>query len=1276
MKSEKKIIAISVVFGLFTWFLDAMLDYVFFYEGSFPDLLIVHVPKHEVYIRLVILLCFVVFGIIVSRIMAERKKAERELVDSERKWRNILVNTPQIGVSLNPNAEIVFANEHFMELTGWTEQETIGRDWFETFIPEENREEIRNVFFSVMNQKHVHGFSRYENDIVTRNGELRHVSWANVLSKDAHGNVSDVTCLGIDLSERKRAEEALVRKEEEQRATLYGIGDAVMSTDFEGLVARMNPMAEQMTGWTEYEAAGKPLEEVFHIINEQTRLRVENPVKQVLREGKIVGLANHTLLVSRGGREIPIADSGAPIFDSHGSVTGVVLVFRDQTEERLNQRLIETRLSLIEFAAKNSLDELLTRTLDEVGRFVDSPIGFFHFVAFDQQTLSPKRWSSRTLKEFCRTASKGASFNIREAGVWADCVREKKPVIHNDYASLPNKKGLPDGHAEVIRELVVPVMREGKVVAILGVGNKPEDYSKKDVEIVSYLADVSWEIVRRKRAEEAFKESERLLNTTGEMGKIGGWEHDLSTGKAVWTKALYDIVEIPYDRDPPGAEEHLSYYPPRDREMLEKAYNLAVEKGEPFDLELQCHTANQKIFWCRAQGEPVFKDGKCVKMRGIFQDITERKQAEEALKESESFIRAVMDNLPIGVAVSSTPPSVEFLYLNDNFTKFYRTTREALHGLDVFWEAAYEDPKFSEEMKNRVRDDCASGDPEKMIWENVPITRKGQETTYISARNIPVPEKKMMISTVWDVTDRNRAEEALRKSEEKFFFLFHSSPDWIALNEMWSGRFFEANKAFEKITGFTSEEAIGKTPFELNLWPDPKDRARFIEKLQEEGNLYNYEVRLRMKNGEHRDFLWSVERVKLEGQDCTVNVLRDITEQKIQEAERYKLEEQLRQSQKMEAIGTLAGGIAHDFNNILWGMIGFTEMSLIEAPKGSELEDNLNQVLSAGHRAKELVRQILAFSRMSEKERRPVDIRPIVNEALKLLRASIPSTIEIDRKIERRQTTILADPTQIHQVVLNLCTNAVHAMEDEGGVLQVTMEPVVIESSQVLSTGEITEGHYVRLSVSDTGTGMDSATLERLFNPYFTTKSKGTGTGLGLAVVHGIVQSHGGFIDVSSEPGKGSVFDVYFPRVDKEIALSKKDAIPLSKGNERILFVDDEEGLGNLGTRMLGHLGYEVITKTSSMEALDLFRTRHDRFDLVITDLTMPFMTGDKLSEELMKIRPDIPIILCTGYGERLSEDKIRKLGIKALLIKPIELEELSGTVRRALDETKTENTV
>ena len=560
-----------------------------------------------------------------------------------------------------------------------------------------------------------------------------------------------------------------------------------------------------------------------------------------------------------------------------------------------------------------------------------------------------------------------------------------------------------------------------------------------------------------------------------------------------------------------------------------------------------------------------------------------------------------------------------------------------------------------------------------MIWKNIPITRKGKETTYISARNIAIPERQLMISTVWDVTDRNRAEAALRRSEEKFSFLFHAGPDWITLNEMWSGRFIEANKAFEKITGFTCEETIGKTPFELNLWPDPEDRNQFIEKLQEEGNLYNYEVRLRMKNGEIRDFLWSVARVKLEEQDCTVNVLRDITEQKIQEAERYKLEEQLRQSQKMEAIGTLAGGIAHDFNNILWGMIGFTEMSLIEAPRGSELEDNLNQVLSAGHRAKELVRQILAFSRMSEQERKPTDIRPVVNEALKLLRASIPSTIEIDRRIERRQTTILADATQIHQVVLNLCTNAVHAMEKTGGMLKVTLEPVEIESPRGPATGDLIEGRYVKLSVSDTGIGMDTTTLDRLFNPYFTTKSKGTGTGLGLAVVHGIVQSHGGTIDVSSEPGKGSVFDVYFPRIDKEIVPAKKSAIPLSKGDERILFVDDEEGLGNLGTRMLGHLGYDVVTKTSSMEALDLFRTRHNRFDLVVTDLTMPFMTGDKLAEELMKIRPDIPIILCTGYSERLSEDEIRKLGIRTLLIKPIELEELSRTVRNVLDERKTE---
>jgi PAS domain S-box-containing protein len=314
-----------------------------------------------------------------------------------------------------------------------------------------------------------------------------------------------------EIEDRKQAEEALARQEAELRATLYGIGDAIISTDIEGRVKRMNPVAEQLTGWAEAEAVGLPLPEVFQIVDEETLRPVDNLVTQVLRAGKRVGLSNSNLLISRDGREIPISDSAAPVFDLEDRVGGVALVFRDQTEERLNRHMTEVRLSLIEYAANHTLDELLTRALDEIGALVDSPIGFYHFLGPDQKTLSLQQWSTRTREEFCRAEGKGMHYAVDEAGVWVDCVHQKRPVIHNDYASLPHRKGLPEGHAPVVRELVVPVMREDKVVAILGVGNKPVDYTQKDVEIVSFLADVTWEIVRQKRTEEALQERMKEL---------------------------------------------------------------------------------------------------------------------------------------------------------------------------------------------------------------------------------------------------------------------------------------------------------------------------------------------------------------------------------------------------------------------------------------------------------------------------------------------------------------------------------------------------------------------------------------------------------------------------------------------------------------------------------------------------------------------------------------------------------------------------------------------
>jgi signal transduction histidine kinase/DNA-binding response OmpR family regulator len=386
------------------------------------------------------------------------------------------------------------------------------------------------------------------------------------------------------------------------------------------------------------------------------------------------------------------------------------------------------------------------------------------------------------------------------------------------------------------------------------------------------------------------------------------------------------------------------------------------------------------------------------------------------------------------------------------------------------------------------------------------------------------------------------------------------------------------------------------------------------------------------------------------------------------EAERRVLERHLRQSQKMEAIGTLASGIAHDFNNILGAVIGYAELAQLNTPMESKSRKSIEMVLTAGARAKELVEQILAFSRQSEEERKPVQIDDVLQEVLKFMRASLPATIEIRKDIDSDIENIMADPVQIQQVLMNLCTNALHAMRDRGGVLDVKLTSVNLGYDDTDLLTDLKPGPYVKVAVSDTGHGMDEATLAKIFDPYFTTKEKGVGTGLGLSVVHGIVKKHGGAIRVQSEPGKGATFDLYFPAVSKEVSPDARLPEEMPTGSESILLVDDEEVLADMGKEMLEYLGYGVETRTSSVDALRLFSADPFRFDLVITDMTMPNMTGDKLAMEIRKIRADIPVVICTGYSERLLEERFKVIGISAFVMKPILMDKLARAVRAALD--------
>ncbi len=397
-----------------------------------------------------------------------------------------------------------------------------------------------------------------------------------------------------------------------------------------------------------------------------------------------------------------------------------------------------------------------------------------------------------------------------------------------------------------------------------------------------------------------------------------------------------------------------------------------------------------------------------------------------------------------------------------------------------------------------------------------------------------------------------------------------------------------------------------------------------------------------------------------------INVLN----RKNSEEEKKKLEQQIRQAQKMEAIGTLAGGIAHDFNNILGIIQGYTELTVDDLSGQNMAIENMEQVLKACSRAQDLVKQILSFCRQSEQEKKPLNLSLVIKEAIKLLRPSLPATIEIKQDIKGKNSIIMADMTQMHQILMNLSTNAAHAMREKGGMLGITLENIEIDQATSKQYNVLSPGYYAKLSVSDTGHGMNHSVMERIFDPYFTTKKSGEGTGMGLSVVHGIVKSHDGEITVYSEPDRGTVFHVYLPLIDSYDRKEERNALlPLQGGNERILFVDDEKNLVDFSVKMLERLGYNVISTSSSIDALEIFRRNPDSFDIIITDQTMPVMTGIELAEKIINIRSDIPVIICTGFSESINSEKAEVAGIKQLLMKPFTMKDISQAIRKVLDQ-------
>jgi len=532
--------------------------------------------------------------------------------------------------------------------------------------------------------------------------------------------------------------------------------------------------------------------------------------------------------------------------------------------------------------------------------------------------------------------------------------------------------------------------------------------------------------------------------------------------------------------------------------------------------------------------------------------------------------------------------------------------------------------------------------------------------------------KERETSLKLEVDERLRVEASLRASEEKYRNILETMEEGYFEVDL-KGNLTFLNDATSTMSGYSPDELIGMSYRQLLSESDADMMSRRFDQAYASGeptDLIHFEVRA--KEGGVRYVETSMSQIiGPEGITGFRGIIRDITDRIHTEKERSRLERKFQQAQKMEAIGTLAGGIAHDFNNILSAVIGYTELVLHEESIGLPQKSNLRKVLKAGHRAKGLVNQILTFSRQSELEKEPLQVKLIIKEALKLLRATLPANIEIKSDI-KSEALVVADPTQIHQVIMNLCTNAGHAMLEAGGKLYVGLEEQHLDDQFVAKHTDATAGNFLRLRVSDNGPGIPEGIQDRIFDPFFTTKKKGEGTGMGLSVVHGIVKSHAGLITISSEFTKGTTFDIFLPVTKgKAMAIGEKET-PLATGTERILFVDDEEFQADIGKQMLGRLGYHVVSQTNSTEALTLFRQDPAAFDMVISDMTMPVMTGDVLAREIFKVWPDIPIIICTGYSERLSEDEARAMGIKGYAMKPIVMKELAEMIRSVLDKKTT----